>query len=636
MSVIFGVQKSGSQVTTEDELRLLARSTQRFGPDGAHFFADNEVGIGFQAYHTHQRSKLERRPASDNLGNLLALDGRLDNHEELARLLELPAPTTPDSALMLAAFRRWGSNCFARFVGDWALALWSSVDKTLYLARDHAGTRTLYFQSAAQTVRWSTYLDTFFANGESYSLSKEYAARFLSGQPIRNFTPYNGIRAVPPAHYLAIKDNRIVMEAHWCWSAKDKIYYASEADYDAHFLALFQQSVERRTGSGAPILAELSGGMDSTSIVCVSDALRRSQGMCPQDFLATVSYFDPTESTWNEEPYFSVVEKARGKEGHHIRVSFTDRTFLPCSGEDAATLLPGKDSASLGHEMSMKELFDEHGYRVVLSGLGGDEFLGGIPSPLPELADYLAQGDVQRLFEQALAWSLARRIPLSTHLQEAIRFAWQLYMPARSRINFPGWLNPKLLAPATEPLYENFGSTVDRFTTLPSGLSNGHAWWSVLEALPNLNPRYLDRPEYRFPFLDRDLVDFLFRVPRNQLIRPGQRRALMRRALAGVVPEEILGRRRKAFISRSPLIAFSQARQEIRNLLTDSIVVRYQLLSQRAAVDLIQTLTTPAIETTWPTVIRLLIFEIWLRSSPSHLHPVPGSPPTPVSTLTFG
>jgi asparagine synthase (glutamine-hydrolysing) len=636
MSVIFGVRQSGNQAAMEAELRLLAKSTQRYAPDGAFFFADNEIGISFQAYHTHQRSKLEIQPASDSKGNRLALDGRLDNHEELARLLELPAPTTPDSALMLGAFRRWGPNCFARFVGDWALVLWSGPDKILYLARDHAGTRTLYFQCASQMLRWSTYIETFFAHGESYSLSEEYAARFLSGRPIRNFTPYDSIRAVPPAHYLAITDNRIVTKPHWCWSVKDKIRYKSDADYDAHFLTLFQQSVERRTGPGAPILAQLSGGMDSTSIVCVSDALRRSQGMSSQDLLATVSYFDPTEPTWNEEPYFSAVEKARGKEGHHIRVSFTDRTFLPYSGEDAASLLPGKDSASLGQELSMKELFDEHGYRVVLSGLGGDELLGGIPSPLPELADYLARGNIQQLFRQAMAWSLAKRIPLAGHLSETIRFAWRLYMPALISSEFPSWLNPKLLAMATETLYENFGTTADRFTTLPSGLSNGHAWWSVLETLPHLNPRSLHRPEFRFPFLDRDLVDFLFRVPRNQLLRPGQRRALMRRALAGVVPEEILGRRRKAFISRSPLIAFRRARQEIRNLLTDSIVVRDHLLSQQAASGLIETLTTSAIETIWPAVIRLLIFEIWLRSSPRHLLPVPGSPPPPVSTLMFG
>jgi asparagine synthase (glutamine-hydrolysing) len=86
-----------------------------------------------------ERGVFEKKPGSD-------IDGRLDNYRELAQLLELEAHNLSDSQILLAAFDRWGEQCFSRFVGDWALALWSLKDESLYLARDHAGTRSLYFQ----------------------------------------------------------------------------------------------------------------------------------------------------------------------------------------------------------------------------------------------------------------------------------------------------------------------------------------------------------------------------------------------------------------------------------------------------------------------------------------------------------
>jgi asparagine synthase (glutamine-hydrolysing) len=103
-----------------------------------------------------------------------------------------------------------------------------------------------------------------------------------------------------------------------------------------------------------------------------------------------------------------------------------------------------------------------------------------------------------------------------------------------------------------------------RFGLRPSAVCNGQGWWITLETLPHLSPPLLSRHEYRYPYLDRDLVDFLFRVPREQLLRPGRRRSLMRRALKDIVPVEILERRRKAFVARGTIAGCKQARIKSR------------------------------------------------------------------------
>ena len=157
--------------------------------------------MGFQPFHTTKRSHLEGQPATDAHGNQLALDGRIDNYQDLRRELNLSAVDISDSQLVLAGFLRWGEDCFSRFIGDWAIALWSTADHLLYLARDHAGTRTLYFRNSSGRLQWSTYLEALVRDDATPSINEEYAACYLGSRPIRDLTPY---AASEPCRHLTI------------------------------------------------------------------------------------------------------------------------------------------------------------------------------------------------------------------------------------------------------------------------------------------------------------------------------------------------------------------------------------------------------------------------------------------------
>ena len=222
MSIIFGVKAADDLVVEESYLRKLAESTDRYAPDGTFILLSANVGMGFQAYQTHERSRLEVQPLVDPHGNMLTFDGRLDNHEELRESLSLPNQAATDSEIVVAAFRRWGERCFARLTGDWALALWSQRAEELYLARDHAGTRTLYYELREDRILWATYLETFFVERSTRVLDEVYAACYLACRPIRDLTPYKGIHGVPPAHYLRIQKHKISRRPHWNWLAKSR------------------------------------------------------------------------------------------------------------------------------------------------------------------------------------------------------------------------------------------------------------------------------------------------------------------------------------------------------------------------------------------------------------------------------
>jgi asparagine synthase (glutamine-hydrolysing) len=614
MSVIFGLRHPLGMSIQQHELQTLASATTRYSRDGTFLQSQAHIGMGFQAYHTHARSKLETQPFCDDSGNMVALDGRLDNWQELRDNLNFANRDVTDSEIILRSFLKWGPASFSKLVGDWAFSLWSAATHALYLARDHAGTRTLYFSNSGGSLLWSTYLESFFTEGTRHTVDERYAARFLSMQPIGNLTPYHGIRAVPPAHYLTFDQNAAHKNHHWNCIADTQIRYKADADYEEHFFSLFAQSVARRTGAGAPILAQLSGGMDSTSIVCMSDYLRGSEGRYVE-LLDTLSFYNDTEPYWNEKPYFSIVEARRGKVGLHFDTSLVTRTFEPSCPPLGKYLLPGADSGTEEHERNLHDQMASNNYRAILSGIGGDDLLGGVPSPLPELADHLVSLKLERLLKCAMSWCLTDRTSLVHTLWATMRFTFGLYH--RYRVDTkkrPPWITPQLWNFVTDE--SALARVVAKWSEAsPSAISNGFTWWSIMETLPHQNPSTIERREYRYPYLDRDLVDFLLRIPSEQLVRPGRRRSLMRRALKGIVPPEVLERRRKAFISRGPLVSLQCNRHKIDHLFVDSHAVARNFVDPghfRTICDL----EANGKDSQWlMAILRTVQFELWLRAT---------------------
>lgn len=618
MSIIFGVLEAKGRNADLRRLSDLASMTDRYAPDGRFFCTAGRVGMGYQPYHTHQRSQVNSQPAVDQHGNMLALDGRLDNHRELSNLLAIDSASS-DSSIFLAAFERWGEGCFSRFVGDWAVALWSSRDQTLYLARDHAGSRTLYFEQSNGMVQWSTYLETFFTNPKSRAWDIRYVACYLSCLPIRDLTPYAGIEAVPPAHYLALRGDKWTSVRHWKATANRRIEYKSDAEYEEHFLSLFRQSVGRRIGSGARIIAQLSGGMDSSSIVCMADDIVRQRGDTPGSLLDTVSYYDDTEPNWNERPYFTAVETQRGKPGLHIAVSLMDWSLRPTDSAQSRYLLPGTDGFSSKREFDFSYAIGNREYRSVLSGIGGDELLGGVPSPYPELAEHLASRRLGALFKRTAEWCLATRLPFVEMLGSTLGFTLSLYKRALDESAIPPWIRPGMKRVCRD-VHQSRASSHRRHGLNPQERINEMAWPSVLETLPNSSPEFLIRYEYRYPYLDRDLVEFLFAIPREQLVRPGRRRSLMRRALKGMVPIEVLERRRKAFIVRGPLALIRDRKAAIDDIVSQSWAIDSGLVDPRLLKSAADHINAGSNLNWWTPLVRLLALELWIRSTPTRLN----------------
>jgi len=567
--------------------------------------------MGFQAFNTIEATLIGQQPKTSLNGVTVTLDGRLDNRVDLNAELNLDHQAPSDADTVLAAFERWGEDFASHLVGEWALALWSESNQALYLARDHAGTRNLFWQDLDGTVTWSSCLETFFVHELHPRLDENFVAQFLGSGMTIDRTPYYGVLPVLPAHMLIIKKHSAISMPHWHWITDKRIEYGSDMEYEERLRNLFRMSVERRIGPGAEILAELSGGVDSSSIVCMADSIRRSD-QNHKGLVDTVSYYSDLEPSWDERPYFSRVEEYRRKVGVHIDVSSFDSVFQPASLTHGIPLLPGLDRNTVEMESVFESAVGPKRGRVILSGIGGDELLGGVPTALPELADLLTSGRVIRTIARSIEWCIVSNTPLVRLLSEAVRFTVNLYFPSRnSQDENPPWLSPRLRRLLKHPWTYPAGRSPHEAASA-SAINSGRAWWQIVASLPHLAPRVFGPYEYRYPFLDRDLVDFLHAIPREQLVRPGRRRSLMRRAFKGILPEEILERKRKAYVSRGPLLALRAASEHIVSMFSDPLAAQYGFVDPKMILATFQ--NALAGESQWTmSLVKMIGFELWLR-----------------------
>ena len=585
-----------------------------YGPDGASSHHALGMTLLHCAFHTTAESRTEILPLITRSGCVLIWDGRLDNRRELTEVLAgALAGAASDAAIVAAAYERWGTHCFERLLGDWALSLWNPTDRSLLLAKDFLGSRPLYYTMHPHGWAWCSVLEPLLLLPDrQVSLDEECLAGWLGSFPAAHLTPYSGIQAVPPSSYALLKEGNVTVRKYWDFDPSRKIQCRCDQEYEDSFRQVFFQSVERRLRTDSPVLAELSGGMDSSSIVCVADRLLR-EGRADTPRLDTLSYYDDEESSWNERPFFEKVEQQRGRAGCHVDIGRRDLFHLEF-GLDSFRPSPAAAIASLKVRPAYAQFLASQGSRVVLSGTGGDEVLGGVPTPLPELRDLLVRARLRRLAKGVTTWAIAQKKPWMHLFGEVL----EGFLP-RSLHHTPAyrrpapWLDPRFVRRHRRAL-EGYPSSRIRFSgptpTFQENLATLEALRRQLGAnvLP-ANPSY----EKRYPCLDRDLLAYLYAIPREQLVRPGQRRSLLRRALAGIVPVEILGRKRKAFVARAPLVAIANEWAELQKLGADMLLASLGVVQPKLFREALHA-ARQGRDVSTVALLRTIAIELWLRN----------------------
>jgi|SRR5579862_409177 len=611
MSAQFGKINFDTRPVDQADFEQVRVVLAPYGPDGEGYFCKGNFGVLYRAFHITKESRNEVQPHISSSGTVLTWDGRLDNREELIRQLHREvSPSSTDLDVAAAAYAKWGTDSFTKLLGDWALSLWEPTNRSLTLAKDFVGTRHLYYRVEEHCVTWCTILDPLvvFA-GHSFALTEEYIAGWLGLFPRAHLTPYAGVYAVPPSSFVRLTRGAKTINKYWELDPAKKIVYRADAEYEEHFRLVFSDSVRRRLRSDSPILAELSGGVDSSSIVCMADKVDGPANEYPR--VDTVSYFDEDEPNWNERPYFTTIEAYRGQKGIHINAGGQSLHFGGETGRFVPTPAAGVSTGDLVDQFAA--CLERRGSRVVLSGIGGDEFLGGVPTSTPELADHLARGQFSALAHQLKLWALSTRKPWFYLLVDAIRTFIPPALVAVPRHLRPApWLCSDFVQRNRSAL-RGFVSRTTLLGPLPSFQDNLATLNGMRRQLQcNLhpaNPCY----ESRYPYLDRDLLEFVCAIPRQQLVRPGQRRSLMRRSLAGIVPDAVLNRRRKAYVARAPLRAIAKGWDQLIERIPNMVTASLGIVVPEVFAESLKRAREGGEIPTVP-LLRTLLLEDWLRS----------------------
>lgn len=556
MSVLFGRWNFDGQAPSPEYVEKVSAILSPFGPDGKKRYDNGGLTILYHGFHTTKESHREVQPCVLPSGEVITWDGRLDNRRELIDELRgsLSSEAT-DLAIVSAAYEEWGIKCLGKLIGDWALSIWNPRERSLLLAKDPIGTRHLYYAMEKDYVAWSTILDPLVQFAErTFTICEEYIAGWFSCRPAVHLTPYAGIHAVPPSSSVLLRPRKHGVQStvnkYWDFDQGKRIRYRTDAGYEEHFRTVFATAVERRLRSDRPVLAELSGGVDSSCIVCMADSIiARSQAELPR--LDTITWYDESNRTWGELPRVTQVEEKRGRVGRHIDAGSLkeDRSPIAFGAEfagDHLAVTPVPNSRTSEFFKQNAAYIKSQGYRVTLSGIGGEEATGGgVPTPTPELQNLLARARFLKLARQLKVWAAKMKTPRLPVFWDAVRgFFPPMFRTLPEYINpAASWFHPRFVHRNRAALH-GYDSRVKLFGALPSfqhNIDDLDLNRRVL-ACPSLRPE-LPR-EVRYPYFDIDLLAFAYAIPREQMVGVGKRRFLLRRALAGIVPDEILNRKK--------------------------------------------------------------------------------------------
>jgi asparagine synthase (glutamine-hydrolysing) len=609
MSIQAGILNFDDVLADRQFLETISKDTAEFGPDGESIHLGKDFGVLYRPRHATAESRREKQPFVTRSGQVLTWTGRLDNRPEL--LSELGKShcdsTACDVEIIGAAFDQWGTDSFRRILGDWALSIIEPTTKTAILARDCFGVAPLFYVRGSCQLKWSSHLGPLVLSCDCLHLSKEFIAGYLAFHPDAHLTPFCDILSVPPGTFLVIDRRSIHSYTFWKLDPSMRTRHNSDAEYEEHFRFLLHQSVRRRLRTDSPILAGLSGGYDSTSILCMADDIMAKEGSeCPR--VDTFSYYDSREPDDDDLVHIRSVESKRRRTGIHCDMAGSGDS-LPLNLVDFSPS-PG---FGLREEITpvLSAAIQKGGYRVGLSGTGGDE-INGQPLDLRiQMADLFLQGRVKEVAAQLISWSLLTRRPW-LHLffgsaVELLPTALRARIVERAQVE--PWMNTHFA--------RTYQIARRQLEEVGQGWFIKPAFRDALQTLYSLSGQITHTPpsliEQRYPYLDRTLVEFMTSVPLEQLLRPGERRSLMRRSLSDLLPAETATRKTKAAAVRCYCVTLEKHWDLVSETFRSPLVSDFGICDAARLRQALFEMRNGQVSPYFTRLLKALALELWLR-----------------------
>jgi asparagine synthase (glutamine-hydrolysing) len=539
-------------------IERMADSIRHRGPDDFGYYRDPWANLGFRRLAIIDVSG-GHQPMSNEDGNLwLIFNGEIFNHASLRPALEAAGhryQNRSDSETIIHSYEQYGPDCVSRFRGMFAFALWDKNTRRLFIARDRLGKKPLYYYWDGRLFAFASEIKALFEHPAiSPRLEESLLPEYLAfGYASEERTLFAGIRKLMPGHHLTLDVRgaapKLDIRQYW-----DLPLPAPEQRSDAEWIAecrtRLEETVRMRLMSDVPLGMFLSGGVDSSAIA----AIMKRQFDGPVKTFA-VGY---QEAEFSELSYARQVAGAIGTDHHEVVVTMDDFfNALPrlIWHEDEPLTWPSSVSLYFVSKLARQHV------TVVLTGEGSDEMFGGYAR-----YRFYAMNErwlkPYRVLPAALRGFIRRQVATTSLLSASLRRKLQHTFVGRGEdleslyldnffSAFPLAEQQRLFRslPAASP-YANFRRYLDAAPNLPalSRLLQTDQKTYLVELLMKQDQMSMATSiESRVPFLDHEFVEFSTRVPEHMKLRNGEGKYIVKKAIEGLVPHDIIYRKKMGF-----------------------------------------------------------------------------------------
>ncbi len=546
MCGITGICYFNNRRVEENTLKSMTRTLRHRGPDSEGYWihANNQIGFGHRRLAIIDLSPGGHQPMHFNKRYTITFNGEIYNFVELKDLFLKKGylfQSTSDTEVLMAAYDYYGYECAKYLDGQFAFAIWDDQKKELFCARDRFGEKPFFFwHEKGKHFLFASEMKALFDAGCPKDSNDESLYTYLQYDLVENpakkhHSFFQHIQKLENACSLIINQNgHISKHQYWHLNTRISTRDISETEATEKFRELFSTSINRRLRSDVMVGSSLSGGLDSSSIVCMVNEYLQDN---TRQKTFTARFHDKKLDEWN---YVEILKNALGLNTYY---TFPDENSL---AEDLDKVWHHQEepfgSSSIIAQWEVMKLAKKENVIVLLDGQGGDEILGGYHKYFHAL-----------LREKAftLTYSELRNTLTETHQ----------FQPASQRV----YMTERIAAPARKILEklkrqiitENpFGLNQDRFNPFLRQSS-------PFILCPNLNKtlhydlmtygihkllRFADRNsmahsrEVRLPLLFHELVEFVFSLPAHYKIRDKWSKYLLRKSMDNLMPKEICWR----------------------------------------------------------------------------------------------
>ncbi len=551
------------------------------GPDDSAVFVRDNVGLAHTRLSIIDPANGAQPMANADRTVWIAFNGEIFNYLELREYLQQNGwrfTTNSDTEVLLHLYEQEGPGCVRRLNGQWAFAIWDSRSRRLLLSRDRMGICPLFYTRANRAFVFGSEIKALFANPgvprelDDTALSQIFTFWFTL--PPR--TIFKGVFELPPGHNLILQDGREELQQYWeieypCARNASGAFDSDHAQKADELLHLLRDAVRLRLRADVPVAAYLSGGLDST---IVTSLIRRLHSERLRTF--SVAFADPE---FDERSYQREANFFLGTEHQEIQCSYRDiAEFFPdvIWHSEKPILRTAPVPMFL-----LSGLVRASGFKVVLTGEGSDEIMGGY--------DIFKEAKVRRFWASQPASRmrpvlLRRLYPYLGNLHKQS----DAYLRSFFRINaqdlkspffshLPRWeLTSRLKTFLSEEMRAAM-QDCDPYEELSALLPAAYSDWPLGCQAEYLETKFLlpgyilssqgermamaHAVEGRYPFLDHRVVDFAAKLPPNLKLNVLNEKYLLKRAAKGLIPDSILARPKqpyrapdgKSFFDRRPL-----------------------------------------------------------------------------------